>query len=279
MNRRLRFAPVLLLAAFFALGGNARAQPKGTFSVPNPATGETYRVEFGASLWSPPPELVFSSESLGIAGTTIDAAADLGVEQQRFTELRLVLRPARKHKFRLHYLPIKYEANTEIQREIVFNGIRYPIRARVQSAMEWRTVRISYEYDFVYRDRGFVGLVLDAKYTDVQLNLDASIAGFPIASEFARARAPIPALGGIGRVYVAPNISITFEMTGTVLPRDIIKDYQAHYIDFDLYGTVNFTDHFGAQVGYRSLDVEYVAKKDSGTFKLAAPYLAGVVRF
>lgn len=279
MTRPSRIACVCALLGALGWASDARAQFKGNFSAPNPATGEKYHVELGGALWGPSPELLITSEALGIGGTQIDGVSDLGFEQRRFYELRLVLRPARKHKFRFHYLPIKYEAQKELTREIVFNGIRYPVRGVVTSSLDWRSLRVAYEYDFVYRDRGFVGIVLDAKYTDVQVSLEASVAGFTLASEFARARAPIPALGGIGRVYVAPNISITFELTGTVLPKDIIKDYQAHYIDFDLYGTVNFTDHFGAQVGYRSLDVQYLAKKDEGLFKLAAPYLSAVVRF
>ncbi len=94
-----------------------------------------------------------------------------------------------------------------------------------------------------------------------------------------RARAPIPALGAIGRVYVAPNISITGEFSGFRLPESIDEDYRAKYYDFDIYGTVNFTDNVGAQAGYRSFDVFYRVEEDEGTLKLKGLYLGGVVRF
>ena len=42
------------------------------------------------------------------------------------------------------------------------------------------------------------------------------------------------------------------------IPDSIDERYQAHYFDFDLYGTVNFNDYVGAQIGYRSLDLGYV---------------------
>ena len=109
----------------------------------------------------------------------------------------------------------------------------------------------------------------------MRILLDAS----PVATEFARARAPIPAIGGIGRVYVVPNISITGELTGFKLPKDLVKDTSAHFIDFDLYGTVNFTNNIGAQFGFRSLDVEYIAETDIGTFKEKGIYFGVVARY
>jgi hypothetical protein len=42
---------------------------------------------------------------------------------------------------------------------------------------------------------------------------------------------------------------------------------------------VNFTNNFGAQVGYRSLSLGYVAKQDQGDATLAGWYFGGVARF
>ena len=95
-----------------------------------------------------------------------------------------------------------------------------------------------YEFDFLTRDRWFAGFLLEAKYTDVKVQLDN-----PIESQFAHARGPIPAIGGIGRFYVVPNISITGELTGIKVPDSISKDFRTHYADLDIYGTVNFSDH------------------------------------
>ena len=51
------------------------------------------------------------------------------------------------------------------------------------------------------------------KYTDVNVSLAS-----PVISEFAEAKAPIPALGGIGRYYFIPNIAVTGEFTIFKLP-------------------------------------------------------------
>ena len=115
--------------------------------------------------------------------------------------------------------------------------------------------------------------MLEAKYTDVEATLTNVL-----DSEFVRARAPIPAIGLIGRVYVAPNISITGEFGGIKIPR-IDEEYEAKYFDFDLYGSVNFTENVGAQLGFRSFDVFYKFEDDEGELNLKGLYFGGVVRF
>ena len=101
----------------------------------------------------------------------------------------------------------------------------------------------------------------------------------PCQIEFTRQRAPIPALGGIARVYVAPNISITGEVTGFTIPDSIDGRYQAHYVDIDLYGTLNFTNNIGVKGGYRSLDLGYHIKDDTGAFALKGIYFGAVLRY
>jgi hypothetical protein len=236
--------------------------------------GETYRVELLGGLWNPTPSLVVTSAQLGIPGTPIDLVADLGVARERFREFRFVGRLARKHKLRVHYLPIRYSAETVLTRDLVFNGVRYRLGVPVNAGLTWRTWRVGYEYDVATRDRWFAGFILEAKYTDVEMRLDS-----PLAEEFARARGPIPAVGGIVRVYPASNAALTLELTGFKVPEQIDVDTRGQYLDADLYGTINFSRNFGLQIGYRSIDVSYLVEQDSGDLALKGFYYAAVVRF
>ena len=273
MSIRTKALGLVVTYALVLTPGRAEAQFTATpFS--DPATGERYHVEAAAALWNPPPEFQIASESLGVLGSTIDAVADLGIAQKRIGELRFVLRPGRKHKFRINYLPMSYSAVATVRRSFVFNGQLFSVNLPVTTELSWNTWAFGYEYDFLYRDRWFVGFVLQAKATDIQASLRA-----PIGTEFARAQAPIPTLGGIARVYVVPNISITGELVGFKIPETIDERYQAHYFDFDLYGTVNFNDYVGAQLGYRSLDLGYIFENDRGDFKAKGIYFGGVVRY
>lgn len=272
----MRISPIVgavCAALVSTLASPAAAQYYGAQS--SRATGETYHVEIQGGFWNPSPELALAVDFLDVVGTEFDLRNDLGIEKARFGDFRLVLRPAKKHKFRFSYIPIKYEAESVLRREIVFNGVRYPVGLPVNTTFEWKAWRVGYEYDFIYRDRGFLGLIVEAKWTDV----NAGIAS-PLAAEVTTVKAPIPALGLIGRAYVAANVALTGEFTGFHLPGDLFEDDTAgSYYDFDVYGTLNFTDNVGVSAGFRSITVTYRKDADFGDFKMRGPYLAAVVRF
>lgn len=270
----------IILAALVVASAPAFAQYGARPIGSNRATGETYHVELGAFFWDPSPDIVISSEGLGQIGDQVNFVTDLGIQKTSFRQFKVVLRPGTKHKFRFEYTPINYDAQATINTSFVFNGIRYPIGLPVTSELRWKAYRFGYEWDFVYRDRGFAGLLLDLKYTDIQATLNANFAGFA-DTEFTHARAPIPAIGGIGRAYVTPNISITGEFSMFKLPEAGTSGnkYSGHYYDLDIYGTVNFNDHVGAEVGYRSMDVGYVVKQDNGAMTMKGYYFGAKTRF
>jgi hypothetical protein len=238
------------------------------------SVGENYHLEIAGGLWNPTPAISASSEQFGIIGTTIDFGSDLGMVRQRHGEMRLTLKPGRRHKLRLHWLPMQYRQSAILQREIVFQGIKYNVGIPVDSSLTWNAWRFGYELDVIVRERGFLGLILEAKYTDVQAELNS-----PVAFEYARARAPIPAVGAIARVYISRFTPITAEFTAFQMPADVIADYSAHLVDYDIYGTVNLTNMFGISIGYRSMDMRYVLDRDVGDFQVKGVYFSGAFRF
>src|SRR5580765_6690770 len=262
-----------LAAALFCFAAPAAAQYKPR-ALDDPATGETYHIEGGADFWFPSADMVVESEQLGIPGSQIDLKRDLGLVDTRFRALQVQLRPARAHKLRFEYLPVTYTQSATLNQDIVFNGIRYRLGLPVNSTLDWKTYEFGYEFDFVVKNWGFVGFDLEAKYTDVQVALAS-----PLATEFAHARGPIPALGFIARYYVVPNIAITGEVSAFKIPDSIDSRYNAHYIDIDIYGTLNFTNYIGVKGGYRSRDVGYLIKTDTGSLTLKGIYIGVVARY
>jgi hypothetical protein len=272
---RLYGLTILTLALVLA-PAPARAQFKPR-PVSDPATGEQYHIEAGVELWFPTADMQISSTALGQAGTLIDFKRDLGLQDQHVPQLHLVLRPATSHKFRLEYIPLNFAQSVTLATTIIFNGQRYNVGLPVNSTLDWKAWRFGYEYDFLVKDRGFGGFLLDFKYDDVSATLTS-----PIRSDFTKAQAPIPTIGGIFRVYPVPNISITGEVTGFTLgwlPNSLVKNNAGHLADVDLYGTINFTNNIGAQVGFRSFDVGYNLKTDTGSFTLKGLYLGVVARY
>ena len=76
-----------------------------------------------------------------------------------------------------------------------------------------------------------------------------------------------------------PKVSVTGEATFFKLPDTIDDRYGGHYVDIDIYGTVNFNNYIGAQAGYRSLDLGYLVKQDTGSFKLRGLYFGVIARY
>jgi len=237
------------------------------------AIGEKYHVEASFNFWNPDLLGTISSEQFGLIGTDISLTKDLGYNRTRFHEFRFVLRPAKKHRFRIEYMPMVYTAQSSLKRNLVFNGIVFPVSVPVKSEFDWKVWRLGYEYDFVYKSRGFVGVLLESRMTELSAKLDS-----PIASEFTRAKGPLPALGVVARGYVHPTTAINFEWSGMRIP-DIDPKYQANYYDWNLYGTVNFTNYVGFQMGWRKSITQLTIDRDSGDLKFQGLWFGGVVRY
>jgi len=263
------FALTVCALALGAAPARAQYSPRAAAS-----SAESYHVELGAGFWYPAADMTITS---GPAGSTINLKNDLGLADRKMTEFQLVIKPGLKHKIRVQYIPISYTQTGTPASALTFGGQTYAAGAPIDSTLEWKAWRVGYEYDFVSNYRGFVGTIVDLKYTDVSATLTTSATGGRTAS--ASASAPIPALGGIARVYLAQNLSMTGELTGFKFPGSWIKSTSGHYADMDIYAMLNFANSFGVRAGYRKFDVEYTLTDDTGMFKLDGWYLGASIRF
>ncbi len=267
----------LLTLGVVAAPATAVAQYRPSTSFADTAIGEDYHIEAAYSWWNAEPSLLINSESLEIVGTDVDLISDLGIQQHRLGTFDLVLRPARKHRFRFQRLPIKYETDAfPVQREFIFNGQRYRVGIPVTTSVDFTTYRFGYEYDFLYFRRGFLGALVDLKYTNVNVSLAT-----PLISEFVTAAAPIPTVGFVGRGYVLPSLAVNAELTFFRTPDSLAEQLEgdASYTDFDLNGTYNITKNVGFKMGYRRTTVFYDVELDRGDLKFKGLYFGGVVRY
>src|SRR5262245_33972103 len=102
----IRLYALAMVLVFGATPAFAQFQPR---SLDDPATGEKFIVEGAAGFWIPNADLLVRSAAFGLAASNIDAKEDLGLTNHSIPELHLVLRPARKHKLRFQFIPIKYD--------------------------------------------------------------------------------------------------------------------------------------------------------------------------
>ena len=240
------------------------------------AIGEKYHVEGAIAFWNADPDLVVSSEALGIAGDDIDLVKDLGIEQKKLRTFSMVLRPATKHKFRFEYLPLKYESEAIVPREFVFNGLRYRVGLPVNTSADLTTYRFGYEYDFLYFPRGYVGALVDLKYTDVDVTLDQ-----PYRDRFhARRSRRFPASASPAAAISRRTSRSPARSAISAFPQSLGRDeFGGRYLEYDFYGTVNFSQNVGAQLGLRSIHAEYFEDLDAGDLRFRGWYFGGVFRY
>ncbi len=278
-----RAAAVPVLAAMILVApAFASAQTPGPGPMPmssSPVLGEPWHIELAGGLWNPSVSGQVSSEQFGEPGTLIDFNSDLAFAKTRFNDVRVVLRASRRNKFRLEYTPITYTSQTTLPRTVVFNNIAFPISLPIESNFQWKVWRVGYEYDALSFDRWYAGFFLEARYTQFRTSLTSKSSSLD-AYEYTEAKAPLPAIGFVGRAWPLPNVSATVEVSGAQIPH--IKnhpEYRGNYYDWNIYGTVDFTRNIGAQVGWRRMTTDLHIKDDFLSFKFDGLWFGGVVRY
>ena len=235
---------------------------------------ESYRLEALVRFWPTTANVVLSSDVADIPGTRIDFKRDLGLTDQSFPEIQVVLHPGRRHKFRLQYIPIRFDSTGTPARDLVFNGRLYRAGLPIASRLDWKTYRVGYEYDVIARPRGFVGIIAEVKHTIVDARLQN--AG---ADENSRQAMPVPALGGITRFYPHPRLSLTGEATYFAVPDRPDGHYGGSILDIDAYATWNVSRRVAAQAGFRDIDIHHLGEWNTATFTLKGAHAGLVVRF
>jgi len=271
MKIRMRTSVVL---AVLLLATRAEAQ----FAAPEPIVpAEDFKVELGLMFWQPTPELSLTTGDDRVG--TVDFVEEFGISEESFREFRAVLKPARKHKIRFSYLTFRYDQDAVLQRTITFQNLTFPVSADANADINWDLYRFGYEWDFISRSRGFVGLITELSFNRVEADVTATgqvLGQTQSLSASVNQDAPVPTIGGIARGYLGEYVSVTSEFTAFRYEGDT---FRGKFYDFDLYGAAHLGKNLGAQVGYRSVTVDFLVDNDAGDMKMKGPYFGGFLRF
>ena len=238
-----------------------------------PAMGENYRLEVAGAWWKPSLFGSVSSDRLDLVGSRVDLVSDLGFGEARFKDLRFTLRPARSHKIRFQYTPLEYTASGQLARQVTFAGQVFDVALPIDSNLGWKVWRLGYEWDFITRSRGFLGVLFEVRKTE----LTAALSSLAVTGEVA-AQAPLPAIGIVSRVYPLPDLALNFELSGLKVP-PIENKYEGNYSDIEISATVNITNNLGATVGWRRLDTNIRIERDFGDLKFQGIWFGGAIRY
>ena len=260
--------------------------PATAQSAPAPAfpVGELHRIEFLGSLWPPAQNLTIASRGTGASGATTGTAADERIAAPRFMDLRARLRLSRRQRVHLDYQPTRYPAATTLDRGPAPDGTGLEPGVPAASTLTWTTWRLAYEYDIVHLARASLGFFAETAFTDVRVALDgAAGAGCVAASAacIARLRRPVPAAGGVVRLYPSPVIMLGAEASLLQMPNWVgdILGYTGEHLAYDVHAALNFIEAFGLQIGYRSRSLRLRTTDHDADLKLEGVYVGALLRF
>ena len=235
--------------------------------------GEKYWVEFSYTFWQPNLDGSVSSDKAGIIGSKVDLTSDLALEKARFDDFRFVIHPAKKHRIKVEYTPIAFTGSSVLSRDVTFNGRLFNLALPVDSTLDWKVLRVGYEYDFFYRPRGFVGVLVTGGYT----HLDAGISSV-IGSAEATGQWPLVEIGGAGRFYPIRHLAVNVEVSGLKLT-NLEPDSLLKTLNWDFSGTYNITNNFGVSGGWRRIDTSLKLKGDAGELDFKGLWFGGSIRY
>src|SRR5262245_55839020 len=101
---------VLSSAAVFSTPALAQTAPKSSPGAVG--IGERYWIEFTASFWQPAATGSVASDRPDLIGSQIDFVGDLALQSAPHGDIKLVVHPARKHKFRFQYSAVGTEGDS-----------------------------------------------------------------------------------------------------------------------------------------------------------------------
>jgi hypothetical protein len=235
---------------------------------------EDHVVELGLMFWRPSPELTLSTDALaGSSVNEVDFVQEFGIEDKTFPQFRAAF--GRNHKFRLSYVKFNYDADTVIRRAFTFQGRTFTVNTPATADIEWDLWTFGYEWDFISRERGFVGVIADLKYNKIQASIDSPALRSTAATD---TTAPVPTIGVTGRAYITAMVAVSGEFTGLKVSSG---DFDVKFTDFDINATFvpSRVIRIGAQVGYRSVVADYVVDEDTGDLKMQGLYFGAIARF
>jgi hypothetical protein len=177
----------------------------------------------------------------GQEGTLIDLVDDLGVPKKRTFEVRGALKIGSGSKIRGAWVPLNYKGDVIAPRTFRFGASRFARFSEVVTTVKGNYFSAAYEWDFLKRPHGLIGLLLGGRMVDVDYVIVAPGDG---VRENDTLRRPFPVGGLTGRFY-AGRLSLEGELS--MLP----AGDRGSFYEGEMATRLHLSDRLAAGAGYR----------------------------
>jgi hypothetical protein len=175
----------------------------------------------------------------------VDVEDDLGVEQKDVNEFKAAFRFGSRHKLRGAYNRLDYDGDVVLASPFIFDGTFFRGGTRTVTSLKGTLWSGDYELDVLKGGWGFLGLLIGARFLDVDAVIVQPEEGL---RETGTLRAPVPVLGVSGRVY-AGRLSLSAEVSGLTIGS------RGTFYDAEGYARYHVTDRLALGGGFRLFSV------------------------
>jgi hypothetical protein len=208
---------------------------------------ERYHLRLEYLWWSPQPEGQLQKGFSDQEGTLVDVQSDLGLQKSSANSLRGALRLGDSWKLRGSWAPIDFRGDVAAANGFEYGTAVVEAGDQVRTSIQGNYGTAELEWDFLRRPQGFAGILLGAKFFDVDtllLNVDTE-------DRVAETqRLPIPVVGLAGRIYVGRHFSMEGEFSGLTLGD------RGHVWEWTIAARVPVSDRLAGTGGYHRLALE-----------------------
>lgn len=230
---------------------------------------EVVSLKVGYLLLSPEGEI--AAEVNGI-GTKVDLDSDLGLDDSSglIAEAALALGDV---KLTVGYLPLSFEGDSFLSRNITFDGTNYTVGTPVQSSLDLDIIDVGLTWYVVNIDdaptRFQLGLELAVKVTDATASIAETLTN---TTATASETLPIPTIGLRARVAISDFVGISGRVG--------YLEYDGnHFTDADVQVEFSPVPLVGLFVGYRYIDLSIDESDVFVDTQLSGFYGGAMIRF
>jgi hypothetical protein len=223
--------------------------------------------------WRPILESSIVASAPGFPENPVDPVSDLGLDkEQNAFEGRVGLTLLGRHKFRIGYLPLSFDGDRTVTRDIIFGGTTFTATVdRVLTDLDVKILQAGYEFDFLKTPVGYLGVLFEIHYFDVEAHLRTVTSAKDESADF---KFPFPAVGLAFRAYPITRIlSVGAEVVGVTIGS------KGHFLDGEASVTLSPWPFVELTGGYRVIDLHGEEGDDSFDLRLHGPFASLTVRF
>lgn len=213
-------------------------------------------------------------------GTNIDLERDLGLDDREILPAVFGgVRIGRRFSIGADYYSLGRETTRAIDRDLVFDGVTYPVNAEVTAEFNTDVYRLTLGYAFLRRDNIELGAALGLHATNFEVGLSGEGAagggGITLQTRAQDFLAPLPTIGLFGTFELAPGLSLGGRFDWLSLS---IGDYDGRLINTQATLAYRVTRNVGVGIMYRYVDYRVDVEKDRFTGRFAYQF-AGPAAF